>query len=48
MEGVGATGLITAAARALETERADGLLSDPLTRFLAGDDGFEMLVPRDE
>ena len=44
MEGVGATGLITAAARAFETDRADGLLSDPLARFLAGDEGFEMLA----
>jgi O-methyltransferase involved in polyketide biosynthesis len=44
LEGVGATSLLTAAARALETERADGLLSDPLARSLAGNEGFELLA----
>jgi methyltransferase (TIGR00027 family) len=34
---------VTAAARALETERGDGLLSDPLARALAGSEGFELL-----
>jgi methyltransferase (TIGR00027 family) len=43
LEGVGATSLLTAAARALETERPDGLLSDPLARVLAGSEGFELL-----
>ncbi len=43
MQGVGATALVTAAARALESERGDGLLSDPLARSLAGDEGFELL-----
>jgi methyltransferase (TIGR00027 family) len=43
MEGVGATALMTAAARALETERADPLLSDPFARSLAGEQGFELL-----
>jgi methyltransferase (TIGR00027 family) len=41
--GVGATALMTAAARALETERGDGLLSDPWARSLAGSEGFEIL-----
>lgn len=44
LEGVGATALLTAAARALETDRADGLLSDPFARSLAGNDGFELLA----
>jgi methyltransferase (TIGR00027 family) len=46
MEGVGATALMTAAARAVETERADGraLLSDDLARALAGEKGFELLA----
>lgn len=43
MKGVGATALLTAATRALETERSDGLLSDPLARSLAGDEGFALL-----
>ena len=43
MKGVGATALLTAATRALETERTDGLLSDPLARSLAGDEGFALL-----
>lgn len=43
LEGVGATSLLTAAARALETERRDGLLSDPLARALAGTEGFDLL-----
>ena len=43
LEGVGATSLLTAAARALETERGDGLLSDPFARALAGPEGFELL-----
>jgi methyltransferase (TIGR00027 family) len=42
-EGVGATALMTAAARALETERAGGLLADPWARALAGSRGFEIL-----
>jgi O-methyltransferase involved in polyketide biosynthesis len=42
-EGVGATSLLTAAARAFETERGDGLFSDPLARALAGTEGFELL-----
>jgi len=42
-EGVGATALMTAAARALETERDGGLLSDPWARALAGSKGFEIL-----
>jgi methyltransferase (TIGR00027 family) len=44
MEGVGATSLVTAAARALETDRPEGLLSDPFARELAGDEGFELLA----
>ncbi len=44
LEGVGATSLLTAAARALETERPGGLLSDPLARVLAGSEGFELLA----
>jgi methyltransferase (TIGR00027 family) len=43
LEGVAATSLLTAAARALETERGGGLLSDPLARALAGTKGFELL-----
>jgi methyltransferase (TIGR00027 family) len=43
LTGVGATSLLTAAARALETERPDGLLSDPLARALAGTEGFDLL-----
>ena len=43
LEGVGATALLTAAARALETERDGGLLSDPLARALAGTEGFELV-----
>jgi methyltransferase (TIGR00027 family) len=41
--GVGATALMTAAARALETDKGDGLLSDPWARSLAGSEGFEIL-----
>jgi methyltransferase (TIGR00027 family) len=44
MEGVGATALLTAAARALETERAGGLLSDPMARSMAGEEGFDLLA----
>jgi methyltransferase (TIGR00027 family) len=46
MEGVGATALMTAAARAIETERDDGraMLSDPLARPLAGEKGFALLA----
>jgi methyltransferase (TIGR00027 family) len=46
MEGIGATALMTAAARALETERGDGkaLLSDDLARPLAGEKGFDLLA----
>ena len=44
LEGVGATALLTAAARALETEKPQGLLSDPLARALAGSEGFELLA----
>lgn len=43
LEGVGATALLTAATRALETERHGGVLSDPLARVLAGSEGFELL-----
>lgn len=43
MKGVGATALLTAATRALETERTGGLLSDPWARSLAGDEGFALL-----
>ena len=43
LEGVGATSLLTAAARALETERLGRLLSDPLARALAGTEGFDLL-----
>lgn len=41
--GVGATALMTAAARALETDKDGGLLSDPWARPLAGPEGFEIL-----
>jgi methyltransferase (TIGR00027 family) len=46
MEGIGATALMTAASRALETERGDGqaLLSDELARELAGEKGFDLLA----
>jgi len=42
-EGIGATALMTAGARALESERDGGLLSDPWARALAGSKGFEIL-----
>ena len=41
--GVGATSLLTAAARAFETERDGSLLSDALAWPLAGTEGFELL-----
>jgi methyltransferase (TIGR00027 family) len=46
MEGIGATALMTAASRALESERGDGkaLLSDELARPLAGEQGFALLA----
>ena len=43
MEGVGATALMTAAARAVETERPHPLLSDPFARSLADEQGFDLL-----
>jgi len=46
MEGIGATALMTAASRALESERCDGtaLLTDELARPLAGEQGFALLA----
>jgi len=43
LDGVAVTSRLTAAARALETERDGGLISDPLARALAGPEGFELL-----
>ena len=43
MAGVGATALLMAAARALETDRQGGLLSDPFARQLASPQGFELI-----
>lgn len=43
MDGVGMTARMTAAARAWETARTDGLLRDPWAAALAGDEGFEFL-----
>jgi methyltransferase (TIGR00027 family) len=43
MQGVALTSLWIAAARAVETERSDGLFKDPFARQLAGDEGFEVL-----
>ena len=46
MEGIAATALMTAASRALESERGDGqaLLADDLARPLAGEQGFALLA----
>jgi methyltransferase (TIGR00027 family) len=43
MTGVGATSRWIAAARALETESAQPLFTDPYARALAGDEGFALL-----
>src|SRR6478735_4865094 len=43
MTGVGATSRWIAAARALETESAAPLFTDPYARALAGDEGFALL-----
>ncbi len=48
MEGVAATCLITAAARAQESDRADALFRDPWADLLAGDAGREFLRKQDE
>ena len=44
MEGVEATALMAAAARARESERADRLFDDPWAAALAGEEGFELLA----
>lgn len=43
VDPVGATARLTAAARARETEREDGLVSDPFAAELAGAEGFSAL-----
>ncbi|MGW2050987.1 class I SAM-dependent methyltransferase [Streptomyces sp. NPDC001858] len=43
MEAVSFTAQWTAAARAIESERADGLFTDPYARALAGESGFRLL-----
>lgn len=39
------TSTITAAVRALETERLDRLFEDPFAASLAGSEGFDFLEP---
>ncbi len=43
IENVSGTALMVAACRALETERPDGLVSDPFARRLAGERGLAMV-----
>lgn len=43
MDGIGLTSLWVAAMRAVETERGDALVRDPLARGLAGEQGFEVM-----
>ncbi len=43
MDAIGATSRWVAAARAVETERADRLFEDPWARRLAGEEGFALL-----
>lgn len=47
VDPVGATARLTAAARARETERQDGLFSDPFAAELAGAEGFAALDRQD-
>jgi methyltransferase (TIGR00027 family) len=47
MDPVSDTARWTAAVRALETERGDAILHDPLARVLAGPRGFELLARYD-
>lgn len=48
MNGVGLTSLWTAAMRAVESERADALFSDPFAARLAGEAGFKVLRAANE
>ena len=47
MDGVGLTSLWVAAMRAIETERPDGMISDPFARALAGEKGFDVMSRED-
>ena len=42
-EGLGITGKLTAAGRAVESRRADRLFEDPLAEALAGEEGFRLM-----
>jgi methyltransferase (TIGR00027 family) len=44
LDGVGRTSLWVAASRAVESERADALVTDPFARRLAGEEGFAFLA----
>lgn len=48
MDGVAATSLMTAAARARESSRPDRLFDDPWAELLAGDEGRAFLARQDE
>jgi methyltransferase (TIGR00027 family) len=43
LDGLAATGRLTAAGRAVESRRADRLFADPLAEALAGEDGFRLM-----